>query len=319
MASGGEASFATAAVRLPTGMLLPDDSGIPQTLAVRAAQLDEHHDWTREFTNKYLDLRDERDLVAWFHFCTGHHVEFLYWQATTVACRTAIAAIGAGERTAAGRWISRVATLVQGSGALLHYCAAFDPSRYDPCLRPSMAAERDDFSGDMSRDFLAMMAARARLDQATEGCEDDYAEALADLKRADRFWIRHHGEVVSKLHPGSSLLRDKLARLQRESGSFDPKHYVAKVVHSERALRDYDEYFGVRRVTDMKIGDYWTQAVEKLATVHRAFAMDAETRTALMRGDGTMLAIISDNLATNSGACANATSGGDVAPAARGR
>jgi hypothetical protein len=47
----------------------------------------------------------------------------------------------------------------------------------------------------------------------------------------------------------------------------------------------------------MKIGDYWTQAIEKLATVHRGFAMGAQTRTALMRGDGALLAIISGTLA----------------------
>ena len=47
----------------------------------------------------------------------------------------------------------------------------------------------------------------------------------------------------------------------------------------------------------MKAGDYWTQAVEKLAAVHRGFAMDAETRTALMRGDAVLLAVISETLA----------------------
>ena len=71
-----------------------------------------------------------------------------------------------------------MATLIGGSGAMLQYCAAFDPGRYDPCLRPSMAAERDDFSGDMSRDFLAMMAARSRQRDAT-GARRPVAEALA--------------------------------------------------------------------------------------------------------------------------------------------
>jgi len=46
----------------------------------------------------------------------------------------------------------------------------------------------------------------------------------------------------------------------------------------------------------MKAGDYWTQAVEKLAAVHRGFAMNAETRTALMRGDAVLLAILSETL-----------------------
>ena len=61
-------------------------------------------------------------------------------------------------------------------------------------------------------------------------------------------------------------------------------------------MADYDDYFGVLRGDDVKAGDYWTQAVLKLATVHRGFAMDAETRTALMRGDAVLLAIISETL-----------------------
>ena len=46
----------------------------------------------------------------------------------------------------------------------------------------------------------------------------------------------------------------------------------------------------------MSIGDYWTEAVEKLAASHRTFAMDAETRTRLMRGDGALLALVSERL-----------------------
>jgi hypothetical protein len=46
----------------------------------------------------------------------------------------------------------------------------------------------------------------------------------------------------------------------------------------------------------MKLGDYWTQAVEKLAVIHRRFAMAAETRTALMRGDAVLLSIVSERL-----------------------
>ena len=107
----------------------------------------------------------------------------------------------------------------------------------------------------------------------------------------------HHTEVVTSLHPGSSLLRDKLARPRRERDAFDPSHYIATVVHSEQALADYDDYFGVLRDKDMKAGDYWTQAVEKLAAVHRGFVMDAQTRTALMRGDAVLLAVISETLA----------------------
>lgn len=282
---------------LPTRIILPADARIPPTLAVREARADEQQPWQQPYASRYVELAEERDRSAWFHFCTGHHVEFLYWEATTVACDRVVLAAGAGEANVVGHWLGRVATLIRGSAAMLHYCAAFDPSRYDPCLRASMAAERDDFSGDMSLDFLAMMAARARMDAALAELGGEYADGLADLGDAAGYWQRHHADVVMTLHPGSSLLRDKLARLRRERDAFDPAQYIATVVHSDQALADYDDYFGVQRSDDMKIGDYWTQAVEKLATVHGSFAMDAPTRTALMRGDGVLLAIISETLA----------------------
>lgn len=281
----------------PTRLVLPADSRIPATLAVREAHEDEQQPWQEPYVSRFVHLTDERDRVAWFHFCTGHHIEFLYWEATLFACETVIVAAERGDTVAVTQWITRAATLIRGSGAMLKYCAAFDPARYDPCLRPSMAAERDDFSGDMSSDFLAMMAARARMTTALQQHGGQYTDALAALEQADTYWRRQHGEVIMSLHPGSSLLRDKLARLRREREAFDPARYIATVVHSEQALVDYDDYFGVRREEGIKAGDYWTQAVEKLAAVHRGFAMDAVTRTALMRGDAVLLAIISETLA----------------------
>jgi hypothetical protein len=281
----------------PTRIKLPSDSRIPATLAIRDAREHERQPWHEPYVSRFLELADPRDRTAWFHFCTGHHVEFLYWEATVQACEAVISATQAGDRPAVEQCLARVATLIRGSAAMLNYCAAFDPARYDPCLRPSMAAERDDFSGDMSRDFLAMMDARGRM--ATTLGEAGVAQpagALEELRQAEGFWQTHHTQVVMSLHPGSSLLRDKLARLRRERDAFDPANYIATVVHSEQALAAYDDYFGVTRTDDMKIGDYWTQAVEKLATVHRSFAMDAETRTALMSGDGVLLAIISETL-----------------------
>src|SRR6202167_4881748 len=143
--------------------MLPADSRVPATLAVRAARADERQPWQASYVSRFVPIGDERDRDAWFHFCTGHHVQFLYWEATLLACEWVISAVEAGDERAVERWLARVGTLIRGSGALLHYCAAFDPGRYDPCLRASMAAERDDFSGDMSRDFLATMRARARM------------------------------------------------------------------------------------------------------------------------------------------------------------
>jgi hypothetical protein len=144
----------------------------------------------------------------------------------------------------------------------------------------------------MSRDFLVMMRARARLNDALT----QHDGALAALADADGYWRQRHTEVVLALHSGSSLLRDKLTVLRREREAFEPSHYIATVVHSEQAMADYDDYFGVVRNPEMAVGDYWTQAVEKLAAVHRGFALDADTRTALMRGDAVLLAIISEAL-----------------------
>ena len=91
----------------------------------------------------FRHLADDRDPVAWFHFCTGHHIEFLYWEATPLACERLISAAENGDKVAVARSLARAATLIRGSGAMLHYCAAFDPARYDPCLRPSMAASSE--------------------------------------------------------------------------------------------------------------------------------------------------------------------------------
>jgi hypothetical protein len=291
----GVTPVSSASQRLPTRIALPADCRIPRTLAIRASPGDEHQPWEQPYASRFLTVAGDEDERAWFHFCSGHHVEFLYWEATAGACERVIEAVTADNHATVDQWLARIAALIRGSAAMLHFCAAFDPVRYDPCLRPSMAAERDDFSGDMSRDFLEMMAARARMEAVLEDT-GTYADALAELRRAQRFWLRHHGDVVTALHPGSSLLRAKLDRLRRERESFDPARYITTVVHSEEALRDYDDYFGVIRDDDMKIGDYFTQAVEKLAVVHRGFAMDAETRTALMRGDGALLATISETL-----------------------
>ena len=137
----------------PTGLVLPADSRLPATLALRAAREDEQQPWQQPYVSRFVQIADERDRVAWFHFCTGHHVEFLYWEATTLACEHVISAAQRGDNLAVAHWVARAATLIRGSGAMLHYCAAFDPARYDPCLRPSMAAERDDFSGDSPGTF----------------------------------------------------------------------------------------------------------------------------------------------------------------------
>jgi hypothetical protein len=177
---------------ITTGLVLPADSRVPATLAVRAAREAEQQPWQESYVSRFVQIDDERDQVAWFHFCTGHHVQFLYWEATLLASERAVTAVQDGDRRAVKHWLARVGTLIRGSGALLHYCTAFDPGRYDPCLRSSMAAERDDFSGDMSRDFLAMMRARARMSVVLDECREQHPDALAVLAQSDAYWRQRH-------------------------------------------------------------------------------------------------------------------------------
>ena len=120
----------------PTRIVLPADSRIPATLAIREAREDENQPWQEPYVSRFVTQEQEQDRVAWSHFCTGHHVEFLYWEATALACERVVSASESADSAVVAHWIERAATLIRGSGAMLHYCAAFDPARYDPCLRP---------------------------------------------------------------------------------------------------------------------------------------------------------------------------------------
>lgn len=281
---------------LPTAIALPADSSLPTERADAPSTGEERPRWQEPYVSRFVTLADDEDRTAWLHFCHGHHVEFLYWQVTAAACRAALAALAAGDAPALAHRMGRIARLIRGSGALLAYCGQFDPGVYDPCLRASMSAERDDFSGDMSRDFLTMMAAKADLVEALEAAGDEGAGPLRAFRDAERVWHRHHGDVVRRLHSGKSLLREKVEALTAQEEDFDFRAYVDSVVHGRQALDDYDDYFGVERRATMTIDDYWTQALGKLATVHHRFAMDAPTRAELMRGDAAVLAILSERL-----------------------
>ncbi len=75
-----------------------------------------------------------------------------------------------------------MAALVRGSAAMQHYCAAFDPDRHDPCLRPSMAAEHDDFSGDMSQRSSWRWTREARC------CANTFARLRREDAAIDPVW-----------------------------------------------------------------------------------------------------------------------------------
>lgn len=268
---------------------------MPERRLHAPARLAEAAPWREPYQSRFVTLGGEAERTAWLHFCLGHHVEFLYWQITTLACDEVSAAAARGDDAGGRGWMARVARLIRGSGAMLHYCGAFAPEVYDPCLRDSMAAERDDFSGDMSREFLRMMRAKAEMVEALTAA-GHLGHQLQSFRAAERYWHRHHGQVVTALHPGKSLLREKIERLQATSDAFDYRAYVDSVVRGDAALADYDDYFGVRRSDDMTIDAYWTQAVEKLGFTHSHLALAGGHRADLMRGDATLLQIVSERL-----------------------
>ncbi|MBI1350767.1 MAG: hypothetical protein GC156_06595 [Actinomycetales bacterium] len=188
-------------------------------------------------------------------------------------------------------------TLIRGSAAMLSFCGAFDTEVYDPLLRVSMAAQRDDFSGDMSIDFLRMMKAKHALVSALGEAGLGHAPIRHALSDAEKHWYAQHGEVVLALHPGDSLLKEKIDGLKRHSPDFDYKAYIDSVVRSEQATRDYDSYFGVERTDDISPADYWTQAVAKVDVVHHHFELTEADRQALLRCDALLLTIIAEQLA----------------------
>jgi len=278
----------------PTAILLPADSVVPTARRVGPSSDAERPPWTEPYTSHLFEPQNEGDRAAWFHFCHGHHVEFLYWEMTRLACQRVTAALEDGDDAEAERWLGRVDALTRGSGAMLYFCGALDAETYDRCLRTSMEAERDDFSGDMSRDFLAMMDAKAKMKASLES--GGKQELTDRFRRAERVWMIHHGDVVRALHPGKSLLREKVEQLEQEAESFDYQAYVDNVVRSEQALADYDDYFGVRRSDSITLDEFWTQALEKLATVHSGFSLESEQREELMRGDAVLIAVLSELL-----------------------
>jgi hypothetical protein len=276
---------------LPTRLVMPVDARVPlRRLDGRATAGDAP--WQTPYQSRFVTLEGERERDAWLHFCLGHHLEFMLWQATSLAGERVIAAIHANEPAEAARWMGRVTRLIRGSGALLHYCAAFDPSAYDPCLRASMEAERDDFSGDMSTEFLTMMTVKADLLELLRDA-GRHGHELQAFRAAERTWAVHHGEVIHALHPGKSLLREKTERLAREADEFDYRAYVDRVVRGAAARADYDDYFGVSRVEDLTLDAYWTQAVAKIALAHANLSLRGVHRTEIMQGDAALLETLS--------------------------
>ena len=275
-------------------MVLPADSRIPSRRRDGETTGHEAYEWQRPFVNRFIDLEGEADRQAWFHFCLGHHMEFLYWEASSHACEQAARAIQAGDEIELERWLERVTDLIRGSGAMLYFCGALDADTYDRCLRPSMESARDDFSGSMSRDFLAMMKAKATLVSALQS--SGRVDLMERFREAERVWFKHHADVIHALHPGKSLLRMKVAKLVDEVADFDYHGYVDEIVHGEQALNDYDAYFGLSRSSEMTLDDYWTQMLEKLGAVHAGFALDAERREELMIGDAALVRMASEAL-----------------------
>ncbi len=154
----------------------------------------------------------------------------------------------------------------------------------------------------MSIDFLRMMEAKHQLVAALTDTGLGHGPTRHALSEAERFWYHQHGDVVIALHPGDSLLKEKIDLLKERSPDFDYRAYISSVVRSEQATQDYDDYFGVQRSSEVSLADYWTQAVAKVDVVHHHFELSDQDRALLLRSDATLLTIISEQLTDAPGA-----------------
>jgi hypothetical protein len=256
--------------------------------------------WRQRFEPALVQPTTDDERHAWHHWCQGHHHVFLYWQVTTLVCEQATAALDQGDLKQAVRGARQVATLTRGTAAAMINCGSFEPGVYNRFLRPSMIKAREDFSAASSADLLVMVTAKARLLEALHRAEKNGAPALAlaeaDLHQAERYWHQRHAEIISRLHPGHSLLQEKIESLAASGTRIDYQAYINRIIHAQRAKDDYDRYFGVVRSPRMTLEDYWTMALSKLERIHRRLHLPPTILRWLMQGDSLLLAVISEQL-----------------------
>jgi hypothetical protein len=256
--------------------------------------------WRQPFASALVQPKTEEEHLAWYCWCQGHHHVFLYWQVTTLVCEQATAALDQGDLEQAVRLTGRVATLTRGNAAAMIHCGSVERGVYDCFLRPSMMKARGDFSAASSADLLVMVSAKARLLEALHRAEKKGAPALAqaeaDLHQAERFWHQRHAEIIARLHPGHSLLQEKIESLAASGTRIDYQAYIERIIHAQRARDDYDRYFGVVRRPAMTLEDYWTMALNKLEHLHHRLDLPPTILRWLMQGDSLLLAVISEQL-----------------------
>jgi hypothetical protein len=256
--------------------------------------------WRQGFESALLQPKTDEERSAWFLWCQGHHHVFLYWQVMTLLCEQATAALDQGDFHQAVLLVGRVATLTRGNAAAMIHCGSVEPGVYNRFLRPSMARARPDFSAASSADLLVMVTAKARLLEVLHRAEkagtSPLAQAEADLHRAERYWSQRHAEIIARLHPGHSLLQEKIESLAFSGTRIDYQIYIDRIIHAQSARDDYDHYFGVARSPRLTLEAYWTMALSKLERIHRQLALPAPALRWLMQGDSLLLAVISEQL-----------------------
>ncbi len=284
-------------------IVLPADCRIPTVRDTESKTTQTQQKWLELFDTKYINPKTDEEHHAWFHWCNGHHHTFLYWQIESYACEQVTNYLGERNVEQAVFWLKRAAKLVRGTTAVMINCGEFNPHIYDGFIRPAMKALREDFSADSSVDFLTQFKTKLKMLNAikdfTPNEQKDgmlLKKAEDDFHDAEKYWMHKHIEITHKLHPGDSLLQEKLKHMADQGVHVHYNTYLINVVESREAEADYDHFFGVERTTDMTFESYWSQALNKLYLAHQDLHTTQEITHGIMQGDSLLMTIISEQL-----------------------
>lgn len=164
---------------------------------------------------------------------------------------------------------------------------------YEQYVRLSMQEVHRGFSGVSNRESIAMEESLRNLKVAHLSLlkEDRlFAEAVnTDLKRlyeADKSWWRFHGKAMRKYVTDPLSLARIDYFTQKQSGSNDSKFkdYRERELRNEKALNNYDLYFGIDRSTKLGTEDYY--ALLDITLNRTEFYIDQSGDLADFRSEG---------------------------------
>jgi hypothetical protein len=163
-----------------------------------------------------------------------------------------------------------------------------------------MMSIRDDFSALSSPDFLAMQSRKQKLlnfiDDSALQFSPQISDALQFYRDAERFWQNQHRLIAERLHPGDSLLQEKIKTLVKQGDQISMKDYVKNFVESTTAQQQNDAYFGITRIKDLSLEDYWKQAVSKIDLNQMHNELSPEFHKMMVAGNAELLTIIATGL-----------------------